>query len=178
MGKKQKRGSKQSIVPHREAFMRMNFLFQASLAVLSANPSHPQLSRFYVHTMKNVGKRLVLRMDPGMKRMLCKGCDSLLVPGVTATHRVRAHRETHVVVKCLTCGNVKRFPTRPDYQLWSDNPANVAQPQTTGEPPPTPATSGQTTATLDHSRAQTPTHPSTSKSPPTTTVDKNSATDP
>ena len=28
MGKKQKRGSKQSIVPHREAFMRMNFLFQ------------------------------------------------------------------------------------------------------------------------------------------------------
>ncbi|CAI8024688.1 Ribonuclease P protein subunit p21 [Geodia barretti] len=106
MGKKQKRGSKQSIVPHREAFMRMNFLFQASLAVLSANPSHPQLSRFYVHTMKNVGKRLVLRMDPGMKRMLCKGCDSLLVPGVTATHRVRG-------IYVLT-----PLPTRWDLQYY------------------------------------------------------------
>ena len=35
---------------------------QASMAVLSANPAHPELSRFYVHTMRSVGKRLVLRM--------------------------------------------------------------------------------------------------------------------
>ena len=31
MGKKQKRGGKQSVVLHREAFMRMNFLLQVSL---------------------------------------------------------------------------------------------------------------------------------------------------
>ena len=37
-------------------------LLQASLAVLAANPAHPELSRFYVHTMKSVSKRLVLRM--------------------------------------------------------------------------------------------------------------------
>lgn len=35
---------------------------QASLAALSADPSHPELSRFYIHTMKSVSKRLVLRM--------------------------------------------------------------------------------------------------------------------
>lgn len=28
MGKKQKRGSKQSTIPHKEAFMRMNYLLQ------------------------------------------------------------------------------------------------------------------------------------------------------
>lgn len=91
------------------------YLLQASLAVL---PSHQELSRFYIQTMKSVSKRLVLRMyvntyyststvckatcmhyivslvdnvhrDPNLKRMLCKSCDTLLVPGVTSTHRVR-----------------------------------------------------------------------------------------
>lgn len=28
MGRKQKRGSKQSTIPHKEAFMRMNYLLQ------------------------------------------------------------------------------------------------------------------------------------------------------
>lgn len=105
------------------------------MAVLSADPSRPQLSRFYVHTMRSVSKRLVLRMDPSVKRMVCKSCDSLLVSGVTATHRIRARRERHLVVKCQTCGRLKRFLARPNHQLWSDKPTNVVdQSGTTGEP--------------------------------------------
>jgi len=37
-------------------------LLQAALAVLSATPSQPHLSRFYIHTVRTIGKRLVLRM--------------------------------------------------------------------------------------------------------------------
>lgn len=83
MGKKTKKGSKQSAIAHKETFQRMNYLYQvsqplaslhlalyyisiqilqAALAALSATPSQPQLSRFYIRTMKTVGTRMVLRM--------------------------------------------------------------------------------------------------------------------
>ena len=42
--------------------MHVYLSLQASLAALSVNPAHPELSRFYVHTMRSVSKRLVLRM--------------------------------------------------------------------------------------------------------------------
>ena len=32
---------------------------QAALAAVSATPSQPQLARFYIHSMKMIGKRLV-----------------------------------------------------------------------------------------------------------------------
>ena len=32
-----------------------------------------------------------------------------------------AARETHIVVKCLGCGSLKRFLARKDYQLSSDS---------------------------------------------------------
>ena len=101
MGRKQKKGSKgkSSGVQHKEAFQRINYLFQvsvyysvacskvisasimnlasnivlilkicahshmqAAIAALSVTPSQPQLSRFYIHTMKTISKRLVLKL--------------------------------------------------------------------------------------------------------------------
>ena len=32
-------------------------------------------------------------------------------------------KQDHMVVKCLECETPKRFPTRADYRLWSDQPA-------------------------------------------------------
>ena len=74
--------------------------------------------------------------DPTIKRTICKSCDTLLLPGITATHRMRgtllfsrnarlislfsASREKHLVVRCLTCGEVKRFLAREGYKLWSE----------------------------------------------------------
>ncbi|XP_064407027.1 ribonuclease P protein subunit p21-like [Halichondria panicea] len=128
MGRKKNKGSSTGYtsVPHKEAFQRMNYLFQAALAALCSTPSETGLSRFYVRTMKRISKRLVLRMDPSIKRVLCKSCDSLLVAGVTCTNRLKSARDKHIVVKCLTCGTLKRFLTDNDYVLWSEIPENVA----------------------------------------------------
>ncbi len=100
------------------------------------------------------------RRDPSIKRMLCRSCDTVLVPGVTCTQRTRrtlphrchcmsrsvclsviaswytpstARREKHVVLRCLTCGSVKRFLTRPNYQLWSTKPENVVSAGSQGQ---------------------------------------------
>eukprot|EP01097_Dermamoeba_algensis_P010519 TRINITY_DN7836_c0_g1_i1.p1 TRINITY_DN7836_c0_g1~~TRINITY_DN7836_c0_g1_i1.p1 ORF type:complete len:136 (+),score=11.00 TRINITY_DN7836_c0_g1_i1:122-529(+) len=84
----------------------MNFLYQASLCVL---PSTPFLSRYYVTQMKEVAMKNVVRLDKEIKRTICKGCCGVLVPGWSSTVRVEPRRQSHVVVKCASCGTVKRF---------------------------------------------------------------------
>ena len=40
---------------------------------------------------------------------LCKGCGIALIPGHNAKIRLRA-RTTGIVISCLSCGAVKRYP--------------------------------------------------------------------
>ncbi|GAB1600803.1 ribonuclease P protein subunit p21-like [Argonauta hians] len=109
--------------PFKESFQRINFLYQAAYLTLTVNPQNTGLVRFYINTLKTIAQRQVLRLDPHLKRTICKKCFSLLVPGLTAKIRSRGSREKHSVVTCLECGMVKRFLWRPDHQLWIDNPA-------------------------------------------------------
>ncbi|MEE6470082.1 hypothetical protein FKM82_008852 [Ascaphus truei] len=77
-------------IKDKEAFQRLNFLYQAAHCVLAQNPENVALSRFYCHTQRMIGKRLVLRQDPSVKRTICKRCSSLLVPGITSTVRQKS----------------------------------------------------------------------------------------
>jgi len=45
--------------PNIEAFQRINYLYQAAQEAL---PVNRELSRFYIHTMKAIAARLVLRL--------------------------------------------------------------------------------------------------------------------
>jgi ribonuclease P protein subunit RPR2 len=47
------------------------------------------LGRFYINTMKTIGTKQVLRVDPSIKRTLCKRCETILLPGVTSRVRVK-----------------------------------------------------------------------------------------
>ena len=79
------------------------------------------LARFYVSTLRTVAAKSVLRLDRSVKRTLCKRCDAVLVPGMTAEHRVennsRGGRKPWadvLVVECKGCRAVKRFPVGMD----------------------------------------------------------------
>uniref|UniRef100_H2ZWW6 Ribonuclease P/MRP subunit p21 n=1 Tax=Latimeria chalumnae TaxID=7897 RepID=H2ZWW6_LATCH len=111
-------------IKDKDAFLRLNFLYQASHCVLAQNPENVELARFYAHTQRTVSKRLVLRQDPSVKRTICKKCSSLLVPGVTATVRQRkvSQRQRVTVVRCLCCGLTKSFHRNPNYKLWAEQP--------------------------------------------------------
>jgi RNase P subunit RPR2 len=96
----------------RDAFHRMSYLYQASqlMTMLGVNgregppasltlqqePHVPQahaqtlpvgdrLSRHYASQLQKIARKMVMRVDPHVKRTLCKGCDGLLVPGLTAS---------------------------------------------------------------------------------------------
>uniref|UniRef100_UPI00358F21D7 ribonuclease P protein subunit p21 n=1 Tax=Myxine glutinosa TaxID=7769 RepID=UPI00358F21D7 len=120
-------GDTQGLFKDKDAFKRMNFLYQASHCLLAQDPENQELVRFYMHTMKTIGQRLVLKLAPSIKRNICKTCSSLLVPGVTSTVRHRQRRR-HMVVTCLFCRNQKRFLSNDDYKLWCERPeADVQQ---------------------------------------------------
>lgn len=103
-----------------DVFHRMNFLYQASNILLGIQPKNTELSRFYSNTMMKIGTKNLMKIDPNVKRTICKICSALLVPGVTAKVRMRCKRETHIVWTCMKCGTMKRFMCRKGYQLWCE----------------------------------------------------------
>ncbi|KAL7986307.1 hypothetical protein Chor_011473 [Crotalus horridus] len=119
------------MIKDKEAFQRLNFLYQAAHCVLAQNPDNQELARFYCQTQNNISRRLVLRQDPSVKRTICKSCFSLLVPGISSTVRQRKRRHQRwTVVQCLNCGLSKRFLSNPGYKLWSEQPESLLENQT------------------------------------------------
>ncbi|KAI0775818.1 RNAse P Rpr2/Rpp21/SNM1 subunit domain-containing protein [Trametes elegans] len=129
-------------VANRDIVQRISFLYQASTYLISVSQSlpnplenvkerhsrkrakkdrlrHPRntadLSRSYVGAMRSVGQKTMVRMDPSLKRTLCKGCDAVLIPGFTATVRVKPLRSHggEVVYTCHACDTFKRIPAPP-----------------------------------------------------------------
>ncbi|XP_061634819.1 ribonuclease P protein subunit p21 [Phyllopteryx taeniolatus] len=119
-------------VKDKEAYQRLNYLYQAAHCVLSQNPDNVELARFYCFTQRTIARRLVLRQDPSVKRTICKKCCSLLIPGLTATtrqQRKRGKKSRFTVLRCLSCKQSKTLLNDPDYCLWQDRPEAQAQPQ-------------------------------------------------
>uniref|UniRef100_A0A8C9DE85 TRIM39-RPP21 readthrough n=1 Tax=Prolemur simus TaxID=1328070 RepID=A0A8C9DE85_PROSS len=148
-------------VKDREAFQRLNFLYQvsprrrlggdgsrcrrprvtaflaqAAHCVLAQDPENQALARFYCHTERTIAKRLVLRRDPSVKRTLCRGCSSPLLPGLTCTQRQRRGRgQRWTVQTCLTCQRSQRFLNDPEHLLWGDRPEAQLGSQADPKPP-------------------------------------------
>ncbi|KAL1916050.1 uncharacterized protein VTP21DRAFT_6054 [Calcarisporiella thermophila] len=154
MGKQQKAPKGERRIDNKEAYHRMNFLLQASAlmststtAIRPASSSGPAkssnedgknvdlspLGRFYTHTMKSVGRRLVIRMDPSVKRSICKRCDNTLIPGHTSSVRVesRPRRLNHT---CLFCKGEKTLLARPEYTLFTEREEVVVKGSTAAPP--------------------------------------------
>lgn len=68
-----------------------------------------KLSRRYVELARKISTRTKIRIPKEDKRYLCKGCGIALIPGLNARVRLRP-RNTRVVITCLSCGAVKRYP--------------------------------------------------------------------
>ncbi|CAB4432901.1 unnamed protein product [Rhizophagus irregularis] len=83
------------------------------------------LGRFYINTMKTIGTKQVLRIDPSIKRTICKRCETILLPGVTSKVRIKSRPEPHLQVMCTECNTSKNYSARKGYQLFSEKPENI-----------------------------------------------------
>ena len=71
--------------------------------------NHPERSNRYVQLARKIAMRYNIRMPRELKRKFCKKCYKYLMPAVNCRIRASA-KQRSVIVKCLECGNVMRYP--------------------------------------------------------------------
>ena len=103
-----------------ESAARMNFLYQAAHTILDDKNSEEKsnskttksnqiVAAYYTQLMVGIGHKSVLRSSKELKRTICKGCRSLLVPGKTATVKIKT-KEKRIGSQCNVCKTEKLFP--------------------------------------------------------------------
>lgn len=86
---------------------RMEYLFGLARSEFSSNPER---SARYVSLARKIGMRHRVRIPAELKRSFCRNCGSLLVQGNNSRTR---SKNGYIVITCLNCGSVKRFPFSP-----------------------------------------------------------------
>ena len=141
MAKEKSLKSGGSGVPQKHLYSRLSFLHQAAsyLAVASdpastgdssgsgvvstsaqaiegkSGSSH-DTTRLLTH-LRCVSRKSQIRLQPKVKRTICKRCDALLIPGKTSSESiVNSSKGSQkppadvLEIRCKKCGTVKRFP--------------------------------------------------------------------
>jgi len=73
-------------------------------------PYEPELANRYVEIALAVQQKAKIKLPKKWKRRYCKRCHSFLVPGKNARIRLRDKPYPHVVIRCLNCGHIMRYP--------------------------------------------------------------------
>jgi ribonuclease P protein subunit RPR2 len=90
------------------AFERIRILLRLAKNTF---PKDRDLAKRYVELARRIGMKAGVRLPREEKLFICKGCGSLLVPGVNSRVRTRSDLGTTVLITCLDCGTKKRYPT-------------------------------------------------------------------
>ena len=75
-----------------------------------------KLSRRYVEMARRISERTKVKIPREVKTYLCKGCGIAMVLGHNARLRVHAGN-SGIVITCLSCGAVKRYPVSPKLEV-------------------------------------------------------------
>ncbi len=68
-----------------------------------------KLSRRYTELAWKISMRTKVKIPREQKRYICNACGLPLIPGKNARVRILA-RDSRIVVTCLTCGALRRYP--------------------------------------------------------------------
>ena len=79
----------------------------------------PELAREAGKLVLRIARKARVRIPIQYKRFICRKCGTpFYIPG-SFTVRVRDRRSTHVVIRCNTCGYVKRIPAVKEKKVKS-----------------------------------------------------------
>ncbi|MCE4606474.1 MAG: ribonuclease P [Desulfurococcales archaeon] len=91
---------------------RMRILYD--LAVEDARKGDFEHARMLTRLIKRLSMRNRVRIPLDVKRGICENCDVPLIPGLTSRIRlVNDGRSSRIVVTCLVCGWMHRYPYKP-----------------------------------------------------------------
>ena len=70
----------------------------------------PELAREAGKLILRIARKARIRIPLKYRRLICRKCGTpFYIPGSFKV-RVKDRRSTHIVIKCMTCGYVKRIP--------------------------------------------------------------------
>jgi len=102
--------------PNKHLHARTAFLYQAA-TYLTLQTNRSRLALELGSDLQQVSRKAQLHVSKEVKRSICKSCNSILIPGRTATQRIenaskggRKPWADVLVVQCDLCGGKKRFP--------------------------------------------------------------------
>lgn len=111
-----------------------NHLYQAAQFSLYKHIQNRQrslnehaVSDYYSYLSVNVAKKSLLKIVPQVKRNICKGCEGLLLPGVTARVRILKKPSSVIEWRCIRCQACKKFPSVRHYEASFESSALKCQ---------------------------------------------------
>jgi ribonuclease P protein subunit RPR2 len=128
-------------IPNRHLHARSTFLYQAATYLtlqtatqdndvahdVSNNQKHSPLALQLGSDLQQVSRKGQLRLAVDLKRSLCKSCNTILIPGRTATQNIENPSKGGkkswadvLVVSCNLCGGSKKFPVGATKQPKKD----------------------------------------------------------
>ena len=72
----------------------------------------PEIAREAIILAVRIAQKARVRIPRKYKRMFCRKCGTPFWTPNSFTVRVRDRRSTHIVIKCLKCGYIKRIPVK------------------------------------------------------------------
>ncbi|KAI0883757.1 Rpr2-domain-containing protein [Annulohypoxylon maeteangense] len=109
--------------PEPEGTERDGATLEKQVSHAHAQRNKHSLSRRLITDLRSTSLKSQIRLSPSMKHTICKFCDSLLIEGETSNTIVENKSKgckkpwaDVLVVKCHTCGGVKRFPVQAPRQ--------------------------------------------------------------
>ena len=84
-------------------------------SAVSLAPKDLRMAKEQAALARRVRLRFNVRLDPSLKMYTCRGCKSLVVPGINARVRLGHGRPAVIRITCSECGRVNRKILRRPY---------------------------------------------------------------
>jgi len=81
--------------------------------------SDPEAAREAVAIAMRIAQRARMRIPKQYRLIFCRRCGNLFLGSGSFSIRVRDRRSTHVVVRCLKCGWIRRYPAIKEKHIRS-----------------------------------------------------------
>jgi len=100
---------------------RLNYLYQSANVILQEskktkdkknNKNNEKVANYYSQLMVRIGQGAVQRLSKNLKRTICKGCRSLLVPGTNSKICKIDKKQRKFGSICSMCQTKKMFPIK------------------------------------------------------------------
>ncbi|NIA04318.1 MAG: ribonuclease P [Nitrospiraceae bacterium] len=98
---------KKRAIERKKAYKKIDELFSKALKTYK---NDYEKANDYIKKARKLSLKTKTKLDTEKKRLICKNCKQLLIPGYNCRVRLTNH---HIVYYCFNCKHITRIPYKP-----------------------------------------------------------------